>query len=44
MNSTIREKIQNHNRQRRGMNLCYTYPCVFNFTDIVEGYERVVLK
>lgn len=41
MNSTIREKIQTYNRQRRGMNLCYSFPCVFNFTDIVEAQLAV---
>lgn len=36
MNSNIKEKIQQHLRQRNGMNLCYSFPCELNFTDIVE--------
>jgi hypothetical protein len=36
MTTTIKEKIQQYMRQRSGINLCYSFPCEFNFTDIVE--------
>jgi hypothetical protein len=41
MNSTIKPKIQQYLRQRQGMNLCYKFACVFNFTDIVEAQLAV---
>lgn len=41
MNSTIKTQIQEYTRQKRGMNLCYKFACVFNFTDIVEAQLAV---
>lgn len=32
----LKEKIQQYMQQRCGINLFYSFPCEFNFTDIVE--------
>jgi hypothetical protein len=36
MNTNTRKKIQQYMRQRSGINLCYSFPLVLNFCDIVE--------